>query len=68
VGGRALRRRSPRSRHRERRLMKAGRDFLMTGLVLVGLYLVLTRAGGATKLIGASTSGVAKIYKTLQGR
>jgi hypothetical protein len=49
-------------------MQKTARDFVMTGLVLVGLYLVLTRAGGATKLIGASTGGLAKIYKTLQGR
>lgn len=37
-------------------------------LFLIALYLVLTRAGGATQIISSSAAAGANIFKTLQGR
>lgn len=46
--------------------MRGVEAFLMGGLVLVGLYLVLTRNAGP--VIGSIAGGVSSIFKTLQGR
>lgn len=37
-------------------------------LFLVALYLVLTRASGATQIISSGASAGANIFKVLQGR
>ncbi len=37
-------------------------------LFLIALYLVLTRAAGATSIIRAGGSTTASIFRTLQGR
>lgn len=37
-------------------------------LFLVAMYLVLTQAGGATKIISSVASGANATFKTLQGR
>lgn len=39
-----------------------------TSLSLVGLYLVLTNAGGATSILNSLAGGSARIFRTLQGR
>jgi len=39
-----------------------------TSLSLVGLYLVLTNAGGATAILNSLSGGSAKVFRTLQGR
>lgn len=46
----------------------AAREFLGTSLVLIGLYLVLAYAAGATGIISSLASGTAVIFKTLQAR
>ena len=38
------------------------------GGFLVGLYLVLVNAAGATSILRAGAGGLNSIYKTLQGR
>ncbi len=39
-----------------------------TSLTLVGLYLVLTNAGGSAAILNSLASGSAKVFRTLQGR
>lgn len=39
-----------------------------TSLSLVGLYLLLRNAGGATQILRALGSGSVDIFRTLQGR
>jgi hypothetical protein len=39
-----------------------------TSLSLVGFYLVLRNAGGATSILNSLASGSATIFRTLQGR
>jgi hypothetical protein len=39
-----------------------------TSLGLVGLYLVLRNAGGATAILRALGSGSVDVFRTLQGR
>lgn len=43
-------------------------QFLMTGLLLVGVYLVVTHGDQATAFVRTGFSGVNTLYKTLQGR
>jgi hypothetical protein len=38
-----------------------------TMLMLIALYLVLSRGANATKIIGAIATGGAKVFRTLQG-
>lgn len=42
--------------------------FLGVGLALVALYLVLTRAAGASQIITSGATAVGGIFETLQGR
>ena len=39
-----------------------------TALSLTGLYLVLSKASGATKIFKELASGVVSVFRTLQGR
>lgn len=39
-----------------------------TALSLVGGYLILTNAGGATSILKALSGGTVNIFRTLQGR
>lgn len=39
-----------------------------TSLTLIGLYLVLRFAGGASQILGALSVGTVNIFKTLQAR
>lgn len=43
-------------------------QFLMTGLMLVGVYLVVTHGSAVNTLVKTGFSGVTGVYKTLQGR
>lgn len=45
-----------------------GRTYLKYSALLIALYLGVSHATGAGKLISAAASGSAKIDKTLQGR
>jgi len=44
------------------------RGFLGTSLSLVGLYLFLNKAAGATSILRAAGSTLIGIFRTLQGR
>lgn len=48
--------------------MKILGRFLATSLGLVALYLVLTNAFGAEKVLGATSRAYVDILRTLQGR
>ena len=39
-----------------------------TALSLVGVYLLLTRAAGATSIIKSLSAGSVSVFRTLQGR
>lgn len=44
------------------------RGMIGSMLVLIGLYLVLRNGANAGKVIGATATGVTRVFKTLQGR
>lgn len=45
-----------------------GKQFLKTGGVLIGLYLVVSYATGFGKAVNASSSGTVGVIKAFQGR
>jgi hypothetical protein len=51
-----------------KQLLANTQEFLMTGLLLVGLYLVATNGSAFNTFAKTGFSGVTTIFKTLQGR